>query len=1777
MSRDSKLSAEGQLTRDALQRAYAGESVRIHAMGSADLGTLDVTVELFKGEIDRAKKEFDAWDFVQARDRFRKVAENADRVTPRTDSINEVRMRARTGSAAAMLNLQEMTAARQLLDEVDERSLTEKQRCNLSIMLAQLGDIGRATAIATKLPDSSGDVIAAKQIVSIARGETTIGEARTAIVALKLSEKHLEHGQASLAAAVAIQWLDACASGDLVENGLVCTLMNACCVTLVEQCKPEGKMSLSQLHAALLILDRYAPRSSLPEQLRVAYVDTAVAYAQCAIDHRLFWRLKEQFPADYARVISVNTDLLAADLAKNGSVTDAIGLVAGDAAEWQVQARRLHFLSLGGDARAASQGLTELAAQFPGRFPLEALASEVALQQTRLADALRHAENAFALYPSIGARLLVARCALASGNSHRALAVAADQDVSNDETFLWVLGHAADRVSDPRALDFWAAYLRLRPESSSGTISWALALNRAGELERAADATIDVVGGAPEGLRIEELVACGQLQLAAAPTPERKARVRRVADLILERFGTDPEVQLQRFMLLAGIGEQHGVKIDFERLSATGHVQSVSLDELLATVDVRAKRAEAAINLYRNGCLTVEAFIRVTGGRTASFISEVLAGRAQLRTSMLVRDREDRIVLSGRRVLVSLIELVLFEHLGVFDQVVELLGDGKLVVFHDVWTQIVDDAVFLQQMTQIDEAERLRSVAARIATCSKYEILRTDESGAGIARAVPCVHLSEGEHDIGWLAGVLIAKAAAPLDDARAFARAHARPVLSVDADTISATVQLDQAVIEGLIVHGLLQAVEDTFDRILVGAGSMRTLESRRGRLDSDLSAMRLMQAVKRSTSRGRARGALEVVDRPRVPALEALPKDEEKEEWTRTSVREPMAYKQWLIDERESARVTAEYVGSLMPFHPELWITLPWPSREVAHATWSAFRDTEEREWTLVELVRELPDTVSRRDALARLGELGFQDALEADELALIADRYGRLDIGKGGAFLDRVEGLIAGPQDPWAALARMRLSATYASTIWKFVEKGDASRASQLARELLGRAARLGVRSSARTPEVLIGHLLLLAISNPELSIAGEEVVTLRKTGALVDVWNEIRLWSDDHDERTAACRRALSYGWEKLHQYTEGGPPSMLTWAPLALATDKLVPGTSFERVPNPDAVAAILSALWVERPLRARTANLADGSRINVEELLEVGTRRMAERAVRGIDESTACFFVDVAGGTSVEILVPVEALLLRAESVDLRSGFANDLAGIVGSIDGRLYERLTCFAENPNDREAQAALALAACTSPYRLVRDDASIIACWGEHSTAGQQGYPASFDDLCELLSEPKTFEGRPDREVKDRVEHGHWSNRRDVGDLMLVAGRVPGPSVARIATAVVKRPPSGMWDEILRVMGGAATVPIGRLAQGVALAALAPFYSQQAVEQNVLDDGLRSVLAQLDSDDEFVRGEGRCIALLERVIRRLAGARPVPRQQFIWLTFRLYEWWCENSTLEQRLEASKNEAGANSWGAFRWSVVLNILLDVCEMVSIASRKRPEHLGVLTEYLVKRATNEPWESDPFGVVWGRPQGGGWLAASILLWISPAHFMQLPPEIRLRVFENLPVETVSLAEQVLPHMSFVDGIVSNVQNLSEEETRAVNTWLAKLGESDTAQLWRLHIWSRFLARGDESNHEALRSIVDVEARGKRHVEFVSQYVSSLVGPALTDEALRDAVAWLTSASANGGQVADGFLAAWRTNPASLDPLKLALSSALLAQPDELSQVAGASIRDTME
>src|SRR5438094_1118986 len=96
---------------------------------------------------------------------------------------------------------------------------------------------------------------------------------------------------------------------DLIENGLICALMHACCLTLIEQCQTDQRMSPAQLLNALEHIEQYRPKSTLPEKLRLAYVDTACAYARCTVDHRLLRRVSEQFPEEFTKIEAASADL----------------------------------------------------------------------------------------------------------------------------------------------------------------------------------------------------------------------------------------------------------------------------------------------------------------------------------------------------------------------------------------------------------------------------------------------------------------------------------------------------------------------------------------------------------------------------------------------------------------------------------------------------------------------------------------------------------------------------------------------------------------------------------------------------------------------------------------------------------------------------------------------------------------------------------------------------------------------------------------------------------------------------------------------------------------------------------------------------------------------------------------------------------------------------------------------------------------------------------------------------------------------------------------------------------------------------------------------------------------------------------------------------------------------------------------------------------------------------------------------------------------------------
>jgi hypothetical protein len=680
-----------------------------------------------------------------------------------------------------------------------------------------------------------------------------------------------------------------------------------------------------------------------------------------------------------------------------------------------------------------------------------------------------------------------------------------------------------------------------------------------------------------------------------------------------------------------------------------------------------------------------------------------------------------------------------------------------------------------------------------------------------------------------------------------------------------------------------------------------------------------------------------------------------------------------------------------------------------------------------------------------------------------------------------------------------------------------------------QLLTRLEELDKQFPSRLVEQTLCNVVLAALDDREASFIQErpDWFILVPGSIAGQLWQELAAWRGEDPRRVTSFRRALAHAWEQLDELQDG-PVTSAQWAPLALATDVLVEDDAFDaQIPSPDAVVAIVSALWKERPLARKTVTFASGTQsveVNIEDILSAAAAVAAkpEDPSRRYDGTSMMFQYapgDSAG--TAQVSVPIEAVILRMEPQTAVS-MATRLAIGNGTRDGRLYRALMEFSNAPTDKSRRKYLARAACNSPFKLVADDPRLILSFGDRAAVSQHGYPATLEELRELLSEPADLVGASARTLARRFfdrfeEDGPWFKREDKYQLVELASRVPGPLPAAAAYSIFAQKSPEDMRQIERAISMSLNMPIGMLAIATAFAMLTVCNCRPSDDVASMTTALVNLLKQESSAtserDTLASVEPAALQSIGRVVSRFTpwGTSVV---EHAWLTTRLYEWWLREVNVADL--RSFLEPNGDSWQRLRTEVVLNVMLDVLEATVVVQTRVPSLPPSLLEVLrivACREETNPFEAAmrPAWIYWDRPQGCEWLASSILLWGAPDAFFELRPELRLAILEQLPRTNDQTKEHGLSFQPVFRALSQGAERLTDPEATMVQQWLNTAESGGILDLWRADLlMSIFAARGDADAAVELRQLVVAEALRTARAELVGGYLEAASSPNVT-------------------------------------------------------------------
>jgi hypothetical protein len=1743
------LTESAQKSVDEVLAKYGDDQQRLSVLAGVEAITA-VAVHLCRDELNRARDAFNRYDWRTALAQYGEVKRSAEQLLSRgtnTEDARSVIVSATLGEVSCLLNLQELEGAERSLASVPTVGLDLVQRAVFARSLVALEHAHRAREVLDQAPydeRTHAKWLEASQLVELALGNVPEVVERSPSVLHRLSHHHLVSGDVEKAAAIALEALEEPSVNPVLGSALLSTAMVALMRTVYEDdIKGDGVPVLRRAEYAQTISIRFRSlfTTQLPSMVRRNLLGLGLNYSGSLREHDLLrWILSnsEDLERDQAET---NELKVAFELAAAGDVAKAIAVLPKQRHPWREDLIRFRLLREAGQLNAAVDGLIGLATAWPGRVPVHAALAEMLIEQRDFALALPHAEACHRGLPTDSMASLLARCLVELGDGHRALSALANA-VTTDHV-LELRAYGADLAHDPRAPRFWSQLLERASAEPNVKLRLGVSLARTGDVEGAARHARELLENHLASLKRDDVATCGQLLSLARFLPNSDALIKLAAETLRTRFPDDVVAEFQRLLLVSGLGFPEGVApIDYDRLARAGHLQALSLDDAADVVRRKTELSQAAHALYHAGCLSIDTLCEVTGTRLASMLESwsdaAGKGTNPLRAAIIPGPAPagDPLV-AGQTYFCSGLELLLLQHSGALPHVKAAIGDGALVSLESTWSSLINDAFYLEQTAQRDEALRIGTLLRKLATWTN--VRRLDEGPAderATAGKFQCafVAIEPTELDdtdalslLFTIAENALVSRAQLAEAARILGRPLARPSTRVD---LQKPLLFQSGLFELFDTAGVLGAVIAACARVHVTGGAVAVLQNRLDGLERQGRAATLQKRCVEELGIGLRAGWFRLIQEPQTSSLPPLREDADpnQAELLTRSIRRLVAVKQLVAEHSGWHRVVADSFGFDTLGHPQQWKMLAFKNnvegREFVRRYWTPSKN----EITLGRFARSVVQSAQRPSTIRQLARLGFSDALLPQDIIEMEDEFGRLDTGAAGRVLDGVEASV-GDSHARGVFCRTQVASVYAMTMWQFAMRHPQQTASCVSacHQLLDRLEQLDERHATRLVEQAVCNLAVAALDDRKSSfVEGPDGTYLLVPESVAgQFWRAIYTWEACSARRKSSFRRGLGHAWELLGNL-KNGPDGAAQWAPLALANDILVDDRASEiAVPSPDGVVAILSALWKERPLRLKRLALGSDKEeveVDLEELLAVAARNApadGSDAWRSDGSSLSFPYVPKVGAAPITLSMPVEAVLLRMEASEGAKA-ARQLAKAVGFRDGRLYNALLEFAKQPNHAGVRKDLALAACGAPFRLVADDPKFVLSFGDRAATSQHGYPASLAELREMLSEPDQLFTGPlagqlehelPAEFTRRLEGGIWAHRSDSYALVHFASRVPGRLPSTAARSMFNAETDEDLEAASKGLESSQDLTVGSLAMAVGFAILTCSSERAAVLKERMGSALAEALRR-----EALPQQSASLAAVESSVLRGIGhvvSRFSPwgiaEVEHAWLTTRLYEWWVREVDSSEVVSMFAAEP-AEEWSPLRLEVILNVVLDVLEGLVTSEQRLPTMPPLLIDalkWVVTAYADSPFEPAhrlPW-LYWARPQGCGWLAASILLWIDPRTFFEMRPEMRLALLEKLPRTTSAAKANGLSYLPVVRALGRGARELKEPELEAIHTWIATAESDGLLDLWRAELLTGLLAStGDRSVASELRSLAMRETLQTSRAELLGSYIDAI-------------------------------------------------------------------------
>jgi tetratricopeptide (TPR) repeat protein len=1606
----SKADSRQAVWADPARQAWLGivENVRgthehSHAtvLSPFDRATATVENEIVKAALDEGNAHALEGRHQQALDAYERARSEAElQGTENTTYGSKWRLwaaRAAIGAASCAINLQDPGRAQRLVEGIPVAALDTRRRLRLANLWAALGDIDRARATLPAPPTSplTDEILSDRQDVlqriAIMEGHIPPDDqlSSTSDIALMASFALLKQHNAARAAEIACGILVRADEMDLIRAEAARALLSALIFTITEPFTDVLRIPIEARARIIRSVEEYLPGlvtdESLPASFRPSVIQQWRIFTFLSGDYDALAASPESVPLGSASAddeTSLHADvLLARQLAEQGHVEAALAALSPDEHPWRTRLTRVDLLRQASqNDRALSEALA-LTREVVDCAPIERAASELLSMHGRHEEALTHAERALIALPARGIRRRVAECLLALHRGKEAWEALASDECGAGPYLLRVLAIAADLVYPGKAVHLWQKYVTLRPDDGEARVHVAQLLfgeNRLNEAAEIAWTAFEESGGS---LSIDYLHSVGKLQSGAPTDGERRRRIMEVVAAIKQRFPRDAHAEQARLSLLMSQRDltTADAPIDFVLLHRTGRAQSLTTSEVIELLRTQRDFSQLVARFGRQGSLPIALFCAAL--RPTLSVPELVTRifrRERVPTPFSapvgLHDVPPGIRLDGGHLLLSEVEIYLLGALELLGTLQKSLQGGQVFLFRSAWTRIVDDHAKLLALAKYSSSESLGEKVAALALLPRLvhepseepvsdvqlilrrggTILDTandkDLRATGVEEEIP----EDRRLSPRTVLRRLREEGRISFPIANDIERYFIQDMESPERIPTPTPLLVNAFLLEKLWEHRVLEEFLKAFPGSHLGNSDFRNLlERQRGAIEQQQAAQ-LADHAHAWVAEGMRAGWLVIIVDPEVTGLpHLLAQDQEP---AQSMLREPL---EWAVKYADTLtqhptwwRPVADFFGSTSPVSKEMVQHLiPQENRERdGRALLQRLQGGRERHVSLPALVRLLlpgPTDQGRNKTLWKLAELGFPDALGAEEIIALFGEYGGLDGIAARWVLGQLEWMSREPNHLGGDTARVRIANVYAAALTMAFchlpnsgssQAGLPASASQdtvsltktqseaLATALLLRAETLANDTESDVLEMIFYLVGIRTMSELQLTWLPphEEKNTwsLRSDSRIPGLWSFLHAWARTDGSRHAACERGVRDAWLALAFEESNGHRIELMSAALLHAVEVDNRDGDFRFTELAAETQLILSA--VMQGIAFRTFHLSDinamtATSVSEEELLAHGAHPATSFTVDR-DGRFVAYPWSMPGGSTLTVFAPVEALLLR-QGIPEMQRFARFLKRVQGPNDGRAYRILTVLEQRPERTSVRRLVVRYAASALWRAVRDDPSYLVRWPRSRNLGLDWAHPSLKELRLILSEPCVLEPSNNNLMEilfQRRITGLWQDRDDAWDLLKMAFEVPGLLSHGPVRSMLVQKYEVHVKEALSILEDAENYPIARVSRSILLLRVGAAHKPMVRLQSGEDIDLREILPELfrqvlekvtesAKEDTFGASEPLLIRVCGKVVRDLAANQAISIRDGLWLTYRLFQWLCvqlDALSLEERI---------------------------------------------------------------------------------------------------------------------------------------------------------------------------------------------------------------------------------------------------------------------------------